>query len=270
MAQRITPKNLIIVILCKERLKYLVYTWSSLMKTLPFGYTIYVYDDGSTNEDLLEFLTTNSLFKLRQSININCSVLEKYIGHFPVLTYSKGIANQIILRHESCSVLNTEISFKMMREVFDENPDIDFILRIEDDVVFKQDWFQTLTEKWLNWSIINPGILCGCAIGHRLQQNMDIITDGHPSAQCVLIPRTFYELDKELFRGPFKFKTKADLYMDQFCRDVGLECGMLSKSVCQHIGIESEELKGHSNDYYSKTYTFDKRIDLSVEPPFIF
>jgi hypothetical protein len=264
-------KNLAVVILCKERLKYLVYTWSSLMKVLNINCPIYVYDDGSQDKDLNQFLTYDKWFALRKEININCEVLSRCVGYFQPKFCVEGIATKIVLRKQPKSIMNTAITFKYMREIFDENPNVQYILRIEDDVVFKENGLDILFESWNKWNkeIINPGILCGCAIGVKREPTSYIVTNGFPSAQCVLLSRDFYKIDKEAFKGPWKCHNKADLYLDRYCRDFGLICGSLGTSICQHIGIESEELKTHNDDYYSKSYAFDRRIDYTVSPPYV-
>lgn len=271
MVQGFTKENLAIVIFCRDRLKYLVHTWNSLVKTVEVPYTISVYDDCSEDEELLRFLQSSDEFLLKSPIDINCGVLKKYIGDFPIIEKVKGIGNKIILRRQEQNIGNSFILFKAVREIFEENPDVQYILRLEDDIVFKEGWLEILLSKWNEWSstIINPGILCGCMIQNPDKREGEITTIFCPSFQCVLIPRYLYDIDKEWFNGPWKFKTKCDLYMEKYCRESGFACGLLQQSICQHIGVDSVELQRY-DEYFSKGYDFSQRMDSTVFPPFIY
>lgn len=267
--QRISPENTVIAILCRDRLKYLIHTWNSLQKSMTHVCPIYIYDDGSTNPELNRFLTTNYDFELTSPIDINCPVLSKYVGTFPVISSISGISSFIKLKKQNKSIGNTEISFKLVAELFDENPQINYIIKLEDDVVFKENWMEDLMDAWNGWSIINPGVLCSCSISNIFRKKTSYITTCHnPSFQLALFSRDLYEIDKDYFRGSWKYKTKVDLYTKKFCDDNNVECGLLGASVCQHIGVESIELTRYS-EYFSKSYTFDRRLDLTVEPPFV-
>lgn len=269
MVSRACRENTLICILCKDRLEYLVYTWASLKKTVK-DIPIYIYDDGSTNQFLLEYLTTNRLISLVNPININCETLTKYVGQFPILNSIQGIGDQIKLVHKSYSLGNTLISYQMVREIFDRHSSIDYIIRLEDDVVFKEGWFDDLLDQWNNWNVINRGLLCSCAVQNYYRTGTrEITTHINPSFQCVLIPRYFYELDKEFWYRIEKFETKTDLYFRQHCLDLQLKCGLLPSSICQHIGVRSLEVP-KQDSYFSSTYSFDQRLDYSVDPPFVF
>lgn len=268
MVPRINSQNTVVVILCKDRLKYLFYTWQSLQKTSDLP--VFVYDDGSTSPDIIKFLTTNSEFPVH--IDINNNVLEKNIGYFPPISSITGINSRIQLFRQKKSIGNTAISLKMVREIF-SNTSFQYIIRLEDDVVFKKDWVQTLMEKWNNWNIPNKGILCSCAVQNHFRKKTSSITTHHnPTFQCVVIPRYFYELDRDYFDEAKRFETKIDLYFRKHCLELELECGLLPESVCQHIGIESLEISKNiqNGPYFSSDYDFSRRLDLSVEGPFIY
>jgi len=269
MVPRVNQKNVIVQILCKDRLKYLWYTWQSLCETLS-NIPIIIYDDGSTKKDIQNFLYTNNEFELEEPININNKVLKKYIGHFEPISRIKGIQDKVKVRRFYKSIGNTPISFFSLEEIFEEN-DYDYIIRLEDDVVFKHGWFDELITQWNEWDIANKGLLCSSSIQNEFRKSFkNITTHLNPTFQCVLIPRYFYEIGKEEFVRKRKFETKTDLYFRELCLNMNMLCGLLPKSICQHIGVESLEIPKNKQDgeYFSSSYDFSKRLDLSVEPPF--
>lgn len=263
MVRGISEENSVILILSKDRLKYLAYTWQSLSKTSSLP--VYLYDDGSSDQDLIRFLTSDGNFLLSNNIDINCETLSRYVGWFPPITNLDGISSKINLQRRNLG--HTQILFSAIREIF-EQTNFEYIIQLEDDVVFKRGWLQTLMRVWNDWSAVNKGILCSCSVQNELRHpKSGILTGINPTFQCVVIPRYIYEIDREWFNGPWKFRTKCDLYTVKYCQERDFLVGVLGESVCQHIGVDSLDLKTY--EVFSSNYKFDRRVDLSVDPPFV-
>lgn len=153
-----------VAIICKDRPCYLDLTLRSLSATLPEDIPVYLFDDHSTSPDMLRYLHTNDEFSIEKtdlSGGFNRH-WEKYVGPLETVEKLRGVKNKVKLITSDVNLKDIDNSLRAIRESFCD-ADYPFIFRIEDDVVFRESWYEEMVEIYLNWKRYDnsAGILGG-------------------------------------------------------------------------------------------------------------
>jgi len=242
--------NTPIIIICKDRVNYLDIELKSLSATLPRNTQVYISNDGTTSKQMIEYLTTNNKIYCDKWMFPNYNNdWNNIIGILPV-TDIVGIKGkvQVILYEKSEGTKNLGLSVKY---VF-ENSNSDYVIKMEDDLIFTKGWYQSLIK-----AIISSG--CDLVSGFRyffgevkikpINELTEEICSGWTGGQLMIVSRNYYKHCPYVFNNDIKtIWNNDDLWIDE-CRKAGLRFAVTKKSICQHIGFQTEsKQKGFIKD----------------------
>jgi len=252
-----------IMVLCKNRLRYLDTTLKSLSATIP-SVPVYLVSDGSTNPSFIEYLTTQNKIEVNDSPYPNSDEWIKYAGFLPNKTHVQGILGKfyIILRRQSTGLQNLGFAANL---IFQNHPKAKHIIKIEDDVIFPKNWYSRFCNTVANSS---AGLVSGFRNFFKpISFQNNILLSGYTTAQLFAISRTLWNKQPDLKNAPCTiFGTDEKLTPDDYwidkCREVNMNVEVTKISYCQHIGIISE--------FWGNRFkpSHINRMDRQLLPPF--
>jgi hypothetical protein len=201
-------------------------------------------DDCSTDAATLQYVYTNREYKtLVPAWWPSDSTWTRCVGEMPTYYTITGIRNKYKVDRVTQHMGGTNGMYYCVRKSFETFDGAEAIILIESDVVFCENWYQKLIERWKDCSG-NVGIVSG------------FNADGYGfTAQLYLITRQFYDVakdDSDFTNEWWVSENMGDLRLLATCRKYAF-IDILSppSSLCQHIGYKSETygLRGRDNDY---------------------
>jgi len=259
-----------IIVLCKNRLRYLDATLRSLSATTNLQSQVYVVNDGSDNPHMVRYLTTNERIPLTKDLFPNDSRWNQISGDLPNFLFAKGIRSKtgIMLFKKSKYIRNFSHAVKL---VF-ERHNCSHIIRVEGDVLFKQGWHQRFIQI-IGQSPPNVGLISGFRhifdnpVLKDNDNHTQNITRGTTGSQLYAISRTLCRKDESLVDNESDLKEGADDFWFDGCRKANMERWVTSTSMCQHIGYKSEVYKGRKEFMVSDKHGV-RAIDPNIFPPY--
>lgn len=232
-----------IVILCKDRVRYLDTELKSITATCPTSINVFLSNDGTTNANMLRYLGTNETVPLDDDWKFPEDNKEwnRLIGVIPNPDHTQGIKGKTrqILHARSAGTKNLGLAVK---QVFEETS-AEYVIKMEDDLVFTPRWYFTLIR-----AIIHSP--CDLISGFRYfyghpereayNDLVEIVTKGYTGGQLMICSRRFFNRCNRVFNNEIlTIWDNDDLWINE-CRKNGMLFGVTTKSVCQHIGYATE------------------------------
>lgn len=257
-----------VIVLTKDRIHYLDLTLRSLSATLPDDVPVYIVDDGSENPDMHRYLTTTECIHLPQhKFPYEYSKWQQRVGKLPTRPDVYGIANAVHLCETESKSTGVRAAARAVREVFQRHA-CSAVFRIEDDVVFKAGWYETMVAAAVP--------RCGIISGFRHLFDKAVVTPGTPvdvlargrvGGPLLLVSRGLYEKSTLPTELPAARLKNLDNFWVDLCRDNDLQVGVLRSGVCQHIGAYSSVYAGTRKEFIFGGRIHDA-LDTTVAPPF--
>lgn len=257
-------------IVTRNRVGYLDVTLRSLTaSTLPSDVPVVVFDDGSDDLTTQLYLTTNEQVSSAKSwpshqtwrATLGLGIIND--RNTPPVGV-KGLLQVDQLGKSPKGVV--EGSCEAIRRLFAAYPHAPGVILLQDDVLFKEDWYSRLTTVALEHTFSRPlGVLAGLKLNHRYKDIGNPLPPVYPSgitAQCLYISRACLKLD--MLKRPQKSKVKFDDTLRRGAAKAGLWAGVILPFVCQHFGIKSlvRPARGWSRGK-------NGRIGYYVQPPYV-
>lgn len=256
-----------ITIVTKDRAEYLDITLRSLSGTrLPADVPVRVVDDASGKPTTAGYYETANLIQTTvewPKTNIWYARGLGIVNQAHASGYMRGIGGRVRVTRYTKNLGVVQRSVATIRSLF-RTYDAPAVIMLQDDVLFKEDWYETLTTL-LHYDYGQPlGVLAGCKLNHRLKNphNYPVLPSGI-TAQCLLITRPFFEAAATFFQTPPQVRTRFDDLLRQAAAHHGFWAGVTYPFICQHIGIQSLVRPNRSwNSVRSG------RIGYYVDPPY--
>jgi hypothetical protein len=264
------PHAVPIGIVTRNRAVYLDTTLRSLSATPLSSTSVTVYDDSSDDCSTRAYLYTNECIstvhswpKERQWRLAGLDFLQDDL----LLT---GIANRIqVVRISRDPKGVVSASCFAIRDLFQRNPDSNGVILLQDDLVFKTNWFQRLVSAVC--VVAEPvGIISGITLtGLR---DGDVLVAGASAvrfctAQCYYLSRQFFERGYAWFCRDDHEQVGFDDKICALSHDCGLNVQLLVPFVCQHIGVDSKVRP--SRKYFRNRWSLG-RIGFASAPPYAY
>jgi len=263
-----------IAITTRNRYRYLDATLKSLSgSNLPEDVPVTVYDDASDDGDTLAYYQIDHALYDGYVWTRRKEFLEITGGTLSISNGSVvGISNRVTVNGAMSQGGVNNNSRRAISSEFHYRPNVDAVILLQDDMLFKLDWFSKMlfhagTDVHLETKpSAGQAILSGCntANAGRIRKLVIHNEQGVVSSTCILIHRKFW-MEALTFFG--NTTTKRIGWDGELCRqalDMGYEVHSLNPAVAQHIGIES--LVRPNIDYYKGLC----RINKTVKPPYAF
>ena len=235
-------------IVTRDRVAYLDVTLRSLSATdVPPDTTVTIYDDHSVEDPTRRYYRSNEVVAVAThwpSSPLWCDqgfgiISDDYVR--PV-----GIAGLVRVRqlgtNKPLGVVNA--SCRAICHLFETNPDSPGIILLQDDVLFKADWYTRLTGTVENsqlFSRLPVGLMAGLKINYRVKDDdreLPAIQSGI-TAQCLYISRAAFTALPHYFQKHHRISKKFDDTLRRAIIGTGLWAGCIYPFVCQHFGIQS-------------------------------
>lgn len=252
-----------VLVTCKDRIRYLDITLKSLSATLPKEVEVYLSDDGSINQ---QYLKTNEIIKLHDDYKFpnDDENWKKYIGFLNNCSQITGIKNKVnVFYWKKCRGI---LNFTLATHWIFNNHNCSHVIKIQDDVVLKKNWYEKFCEILSNHP--SAGIVSGFryffanAELKKLDEDTEEIIDGYCGGLLMALSYSAFNKNPE-FRRTANNKTRD---MDEFwidnCRTTGLQVLVTTPGMCQHIGYNS--IIYEDKEMFGKKF----RIDQNMFPPY--
>lgn len=258
-------------IVTQNRVEYLDITLRSLSASnLPSDTKLTVFDDASSHQSTRLYYDTNALVpsEPKWPVGPKWQKLGLDVITNPVRP-PIGIKDQIrVCRMAEKPMGVVRGSCFAVRRLFAENPDAPGVILLQDDVIFKPEWFNRLVTTADNsdqFTGMPLGLLAGIKLNHRVRPTPKhaAIRSGI-TAQCLYITRAAYHALKDTYLARQHSITKQ--FDDTFRNAVANEklwAGCIFPYVCQHIGIVSRVRP--ERKWYSRP---TGRVGYYVHPPY--
>ena len=235
-------------IVTRNRVAYLDVTLRSLSATtLPDRIPLTVFDDSSNSRTSQRYYTTNNRCQIddhwptgkmwRETLGlgvINNSALPRGI---------KGEVQVHKLGKEPLGVVNA--SCEAIRQLFEANPNAPGVILLQDDVIFKADWYETLcrvAQTPENFGEQQLGLLAGIKLNTKINwpaEPKPVLASGI-TAQCLYISRAGFEaLGETYFKKKHTIQKRFDDTLRRAMDNNKLWAGVIFPFVCQHFGVKS-------------------------------
>ncbi len=232
-------------IVTRDRVAYLDVTLRSLSATtLPAGVPVTIYDDASMDPLTRAYYTTDhTLFA-----NNDWAVLRKWASHgldvIPICHREPaGIRDRIDIVKLSPRPLGVvNASCRAVCNLFEKNPDAPGIILLQDDVLFKFDWYDRLITTANNanlYTALPLGLLAGIKLNHRFRDPSAMAISSGITAQCLYISRMGFERRFQYFKTYHNIKKRFDDTLRREMTSGHLWAGCIYPFVCQHFGVQS-------------------------------
>ena len=234
-------------VVTRDRVAYLDVTLRSLSATaLPPDVPVIIFDDHSTEKQTRLYYAT----KKRITHNYKWptgTAWKKILGPAVVnSTYADGIQSKISvisLGNKPAGVVNA--SCHAIRVLFEKYPDAPGVILLQDDIVFKVDWYDKMLQTIANSKAFTEkhvGLLAGIKLNHNLRftEEIPIAVSSGVTAQCLYVSRKAYKiLQSKYFGKHHKSSNRFDDTLRRAVSGANMWAGCIYPFVCQHIGIKS-------------------------------
>ena len=228
-------------IVTKDRVGYLDVTLKSLSGTaIPESVSVTLFDDGSIDPKTLRYYDTQEAIA-DQTNWPDSEVWNRTLGldivrsQHPIVGINGCLP--IVRFGQPAGVVNA--SLRVIGHLFENNLEAPWAILLQDDVVFKADWYQRLTSAALNFCVEGgrPGVIAGLTINGKKRgtSNEEHLFSSKVTAQCLCISRELYSEQKSFFDSPHASKKQFDGMLRNQAEKAGFWVGSLLPFVCQHI-----------------------------------
>jgi len=260
-------------IITRERVAYLDVTLKSLSATqLPVGAPVTIFDDGSHSKTAKNYYETakpirttakwptDASWKKTLGLEIVNKANQKVLG-------LNGKVPVVTLARKPLGVVNA--SCRAITHLFKENPAAPGVFLLQDDIVFKEDWYHRMLDtvaRAEEYTDKEVGLLAGLKLNYAVdkgKRNRPAVASG-VTAQCLYISRQAHDV---LYSSYINKKHRINRRFDDTFRKAvaktDLWAGCIFPFVCQHIGIQSLVRPGKS---WKRGRT--GRVGYHVHPPY--
>ena len=254
-----------IIVICKDRVRYLDTTLASITATVPEDVPVYLANDGCETDRMLRYLTTDDMVSLEDELrypNEN-PVWIKHVGFLPNHDQVRGVLGKVkVFINRGGRTLG-----KILQRAMADNPGAKRFIRIEDDVVMREGWYQEMCGVTGERVGIISGMLyfrSGTQQLKRLNDRFQVVITGTTGGQIMSISK------KLCMRCPRVFSRKSVKHTDKlwvkWCRQNDMLFCVPYKSMCQHFGVVSEWWLDSERTFMDES-SFSRGID-DISPPF--
>jgi len=222
--------------------RYLDTTLKSLSASVPSQTPIFIMNDGTKNESMIRYLTTNEIISINDYEYPNYNDEWKYfIGYLPNEKQVRGIKGKAyVLMRNPGGISNIGYACK---KAFDETGS-SHVIKIEDDMIFKKGWYDYLCLTLLKTNGL--GIVSGLRYFYgnykvdHLNDKLDILSSGYTGGNLLTASRMLLNKQPNIFINDITEILHNDDFWINSCRKAGLIVAVTKKSICQHIGVITE------------------------------
>ena len=233
----------------RDRVEYLDITLKSLSATaLPKDVAVTVFDDGSMGNVTKNYYSTNKSLAIAAKWPTG-DTWKKTLGLGVVNEAARkvqGIKGKVPvtrLGKRSSGVVNA--SCRAICKLFEANPAAPGVILLQDDVVFKDDWYNRMLDTVARSSEFTDkklGLLAGIKLNYSVDKSKrdQLAVASGVTAQCLYISKAAHDLLYSSYLN--KTHTTGKRFDDTLRRNVagsGLWAGCIFPFVCQHIGVKS-------------------------------
>jgi hypothetical protein len=258
-----------IVVLCKDRVRYLDTTLKSLSATVPSAVPVFVVNDATTDPSMTRYLTGDRAVPISEPpFPHSHPQWKRRIGELPEPAEVAGIGGKVGLLLGKSPGGTRNLGLAVMHAF--EATGADYVIRVEDDVLFKAGWYERLAA--VTSELGDAGIISGFRYFFRQPQlrpagsNAEALVRGYGGGCLMAASRQLYLRRRRLFENDVRSMKHNDVFWIENCRQAGLRTYVTALSLCQHIGVVSTFTdRGH------KQYIVNGRlakIAPDVTPPF--
>ena len=186
-------------IVTKDRVGYLDVTLKSLSATaIPDSVSVTLFDDGSSDPKTLRYYDTKNAIADETSFP-DSEMWNQTLGLDIVRSQHPlvGISGCLpVIRFDQPSgVVNA--SLRAIDHLFAANSEAPWVILLQDDVVFKADWYQRLTNAVLNFDVAEsrPGVIAGLTINGKklgVKNEEQLVSSRAVSYTHLTLPTTPY------------------------------------------------------------------------------
>jgi len=261
-------------IVTRNRVAYLDVTLRSLSATnLPDGVALRVFDDGSSERSAKDYYSTNKEINIERrwpthgtwKKTLGLGIINEHDKHPRGI---KGEVKVVSLGGKAQGVVNA--SCQAYKRLLTEFPDAPGAILLQDDVLFKEEWYERLTTTAANPELFGEkklGLLAGIHINKGfkgLGDNPPPVRGSGITAQCVYLSReAFTKLDSSFFGKRHAATSKFDDSLRRVVSRKGFWAGVIMPFVCQHFGVVSLVRPRRNWHRGSKG-----RVGFYVQPPY--
>lgn len=242
-------------------------TLRGLSATVPPIVPVYVANDGSSNHDVLRYLTTTEDVQLKgMEFPNDHPQWRRNLGYVPNHNVVRGIAGKVnvVLRGIPAGTKNIGFAARL---AFDQTG-ASHVIKIEDDILFKKGWYQTICHSLLKHPDV--GLISGfryfwsSAATTVRDSIIEILVRGYTGGVMMAVSRVVLDRCPDMFINEITaIADNEDFWIDR-TRQGGLRVAVTAASVCQHIGVVTE---AKCRPYMNKDGRIVK-IDHSLFPPY--
>ncbi len=232
-------------IVTRNRVAYLDVTLRSLSATkLPATTPVYVFDDASDAKESRLYYTTS------RSVNVKTT----WPGHgmwrklgLDVINKNdklpmglRGTVRVVTLGAQPTGVVSA--SCQAITWMFEKYPDAEGVILLQDDVIFKENWYTRLTCAAQDAKLFGKkklGIIAGIHLNKKIGGGLKGVREGGITGQCLYISRDAFQKTNGFFTRKHSSKQKFDDQLRRVIGRAGLWAGLLLPFVCQHFGVVS-------------------------------
>ena len=282
----------VIIQTSKDRIRYLDTTFNSITKVLPVDVDVYIACD-KPSYDLLNYLTSNNSIMLNDLYlypNENKSWLH-YIGCIENKTHVNGIHGKYTKVILQDSKLHRYEKLTLTLHNLANEVSTDYTLYVEDDVIFKEGFYNTIIKCMLELDTSNIGRVSMykyMKTESNIKYIREIKTGWKGPNVCLLLKNKVLQSmgldnykfnEKDSYNSSSNIERSADVFFANLLQKYTNSAILVADSVCQHIGILStiyenvnHTEKWHSSDskrcYFNQNNSL-RRIDTNCIRPFV-
>ncbi len=258
-------------IVTRDRIPYLDVTLRSLSATqLPADVSLTVYDDCSTAVDTRAYYSTTQVVPSaakwptshhwrEHGLNVISDAYVQPVG-------IQGRLSIVRLGSKSHGVVNA--SCRAICQLFQAHPLAPGVILLQDDVLFKADWYDrmlTTVANSTNFTLLPLGLLAGIKLNQRYQlpATPPLAVQSGITAQCLYISRLGFERRLAYFTRQHRIVSRFDDTLRREMTAGMLWAGCIYPFVCQHFGVQS--LVRPDRKW---TFATRGRIGYHAQPPY--
>jgi hypothetical protein len=232
-------------IVTRNRVAYLDVTLRSLSATnLPTATPVYIFDDASDADASRIYYTTSRKVDLEMKWpahgmwrKLGLSVINE--NDRPPVGL-RGRVCVVTLGAKPTGVVNA--SCKALTWMFEHYPKANGVILLQDDVLFKQDWYERMMAAVQDASLFGKkklGILAGLHLNKKIGGDLSGVREGGITGQCIYVSRAAFKNANGFFTGKHNSRQKFDDQLKRAVSRSGLWAGLILPFVCQHFGVVS-------------------------------
>lgn len=258
-------------IVTRDRIAYLDVTLRSLSDTrLPAGTSVVIYDDHSAEKTTKDYYHTNKIVQVATDWPTSASWKSQGLSiindYYALPVGIHGMVDVYSLAAKPLGVVNA--SCRAICHLFDNHPAATGVILLQDDVLFKHDWYSQMlrvASQWMLYADRPLGVLAGLKLNHRIDIRGEppLAVPTGITAQCLYVSRLAYQRSFSYFHKEHKIDKKFDDTMRREISNAGLWAGCIYPFVCQHFGIQSLVRPTRSWSQGTKG-----RVGYYIEPPY--